>query len=150
MDLLSRSGTVAPGAALVRADDQRRRHGRSALALATLLAGAGISHFAAADGFERIVPRVLGASSAAPLVVASGVAELVAAALLVRPRTRRLGAACAAGILVAVFPANVQMALDGGLAGAAFPLGSPVASWLRLPLQILLVWWALTLTRRLD
>jgi uncharacterized membrane protein len=45
-------------------------------------------------------------------------------------------------LMVLVFPANVQMALDGGLEGARWPLDSPVAAWLRLPLQIPLVLWA--------
>jgi uncharacterized membrane protein len=48
-----------------------------------------------------------------------------------------------------VFPANVQMALDGGVVGQNFPLGSPVVAWLRLPLQVPLVWWALVHTRPL-
>jgi hypothetical protein len=30
--------------------------------------------------------------------------------------------------MVLVFPANVQMALDGGLEGARWPLDSPVAT----------------------
>ncbi len=47
-----------------------------------------------------------------------------------------------------LFPANVQMALDGGIPGAGFPLGSPVLAWLRLPLQVPLIWWALVHTRR--
>jgi uncharacterized membrane protein len=44
-----------------------------------------------------------------------------------------------------VFPANLQMALDGGLEGAPFPADNAVAAWLRLPLQVPLVLWALQL-----
>ena len=124
----------------------RRRASR--LALAALLLGTGSLHFVATSSYERIVPRVLGPDNARTLVLVSGVAELTAGALLAVPRTRRLGAGLAAGLFVVVFPANVQMALDGGIAGAGFPLDSPVAAWLRLPLQVPLVWWALTLTRR--
>jgi len=45
-------------------------------------------------------------------------------------------------VFVAVFPANIQMALDGGIAGQPFPLGSAAVAWLRLPLQVPLVLWA--------
>ena len=53
-----------------------------------------------------------------------------------------------APLLVVVWPANVQMALDGGIPGAGFPTGSPVVAWLRVPLQAPLVVWALRLARR--
>ncbi len=53
-----------------------------------------------------------------------------------------MGAWLSMGLLVVVFPANVKMALDGGIEGYGFPLGSPVVAWLRLPLQIPLVVWA--------
>lgn len=120
----------------------------SRLALAALLLGTGSLHFVATSSYERIVPRALGAGNAHTIVLVSGVAELAAGALLASSRTRRLGAALAAGLFVVVFPANVQMAIDGGIAGAGFPLDSPVVAWLRLPLQVPLVWWALRLTRR--
>ena len=108
--------------------------------------GAGVSHFAAPEAYERIIPRWLG--NPRGVVLASGAAELAAGALLALPATRRAGAWATVLVLVAVFPANVQMALDGGIAGAGFPLGSPVAAWLRLPLQVPLVGWAWALARR--
>lgn len=128
--------------------EERPRRRASRLALAALLLGTGSLHFVATSSYERIVPRVLGPDHARTIVLVSGVAELTAGALLTVPRGRRLGAGLAAALFVAVFPANVQMALDGGIAGAGFPLGSPVVAWVRLPLQVPLVWWALTLTRR--
>ncbi|CAN5237585.1 membrane protein [soil metagenome] len=124
----------------------RRRASR--LALAALLVGTGSLHFMVTSSYERIIPPVLGSDNARSFVLVSGAAQIAAGALLTLPRTRRLGAGLAAGLFVAVFPANVQMALDGGIAGAGFPLGSPVVAWLRLPLQVPLVWWALTLARR--
>jgi uncharacterized membrane protein len=51
------------------------------------------------------------------------------------------------GAFVAVFPANVQMALDGGLAGAGSPANSAALAWLRLPLQIPLILWAISVAR---
>ncbi|MEO6713517.1 MAG: hypothetical protein ABIM89_08835 [Mycobacteriales bacterium] len=110
--------------------------------LAALLTGAGVLHFTATDRYAQIIPAVFPQSTHRPLVQASGVAELACAALLALPRTRRVGGLATIALLVAVFPANVKMALDGGLTGAGFPLGSPVVAWLRLPLQVPLIAWA--------
>ena len=67
--------------------------------------------------------------------------ELVCAAGLLR-RTRWAAAASVA-TLVAVFPANVQMALDAGTGRNAGPSDSRAIAWGRLPLQLLMVWAAL-------
>lgn len=120
----------------------------SRLPLVALMAGSGVVHVVAPGIYERIVPRPLG--HARFFVLASGAAELVGAALLAAPRTRRAGGWLCAALLVVVFPANVQMALDGGAPGSAGIMGSPVAAWLRLPLQAPLVWWAATEGRRRD
>jgi uncharacterized membrane protein len=93
---------------------------------------AGLAHFVVPRPYERIVPRVLG--DPALWVRWSGVAELACAALLLDRRTRRVGALATVAVLVAVFPANVQMALDGHV--------HPVVAWGRLPLQVPLVLWA--------
>jgi uncharacterized membrane protein len=116
------------------------RKQNSARALAGLLLGMGTLHFAVPGAFDRIVPRLLGPPR--PWTLLSGAAELAAGALVAVPRTRRAGAWTAAAVFVAVFPANIQMALDGGVAGASWPANSALASWLRLPLQPVLVWWA--------
>lgn len=108
--------------------------------LAALMVGSGVFHLVAPGFYERIVPRALG--SPRFYVQASGVAEIVGGALLAVPRTRRLGGWVVAVVLVLVFPANVQMAVDGGIPGSRSPLATPLAAWLRLPLQVPLVWWA--------
>ena len=100
----------------------------------------GLSHFAFPEPYERIVPRLL--PNPAFWVRASGMAEILCGGMLVDRRTRRIGAWATVALLVAVFPANVRMALDGGIPGRSFPLGSPVMAWLRLPLQVPLVVWA--------
>ncbi len=110
---------------------------RLAFALAALMLVAGLTHFAAPRAYQRIVPRMVG--DPAFWVRWSGVAELACAGLLVGRRTRRAGALATVAVLLAVFPANVKMALDGGIPGRPFPLGSPAAAWARLPLQVLLV-----------
>jgi len=101
---------------------------------------AGILHFVIPRGYQRIVPRLIG--HAPLLVAASGVAEIVAGALIAVPRTRRLGAGLAFVLLLVVWPANVQMALDGGIPDAGFPAGSALVSWIRVPLQVPLLVWA--------
>ncbi|MGI8758406.1 MAG: DoxX family protein [Acidimicrobiales bacterium] len=119
---------------------------RSGLALAVFMVLAGALHFVIPASYERIVPRSLGNPRA--LVAVSGAAEIGAGVLLAFRPTRRVGAALAVLLLMAVFPANVQMALDGGIPGKGFPLGSPVVAWLRLPLQVPLALWALRHARR--
>ena len=110
------------------------------------MVGAGALHFVVPRSYQRIVPRFLGH---APLLVAvTGVIEIGAGVLLAVPATRRLGAWLSVALLVVVWPANVQMALDGGIPGAGFPTGSPVVAWLRVPLQAPLVVWALRQARR--
>jgi len=109
-------------------------------ALAVFMVGAGLGHFLAPRAYEQIVPHLL--QDPGFWVLLSGAVEIGCGAMVAVPRTRRAGAWLSAGLLIAVFPANVRMALDGGLAGRPFPLGSPVVAWLRLPLQVPLVWWA--------
>lgn len=118
----------------------------SRLCLAALVVGSGVGHLVEPGFYERIVPRPLG--HARFYVQASGVAEIVGGLLLAVPRTRRLGGWMVAVLLVAVFPANVQMALDGGLAGSRSIFATPLAAWLRLPFQVPLVWWAVREGRR--
>ncbi len=114
--------------------------------LAALLAAAASTHFLRPEPYDRIVPRVLPLPRA--WTIGSGLLELACAAGLLVRRTRRRAAWLTAGLFVVVFPANVQMALDGGLEGEEGLLGSPVVAWLRLPLQVPLVLWAVAVARR--
>lgn len=116
---------------------------RAALGLAALLAVAGVAHFARPRFFDPIVPRVLPGSPRG-YTYASGAAELGIAGLLAVPKTRRLGGLLAALLFVAVFPANVQMAIDWRHA----PLAKKLIAFGRLPLQIPLVLWALRVRRK--
>lgn len=116
----------------------------SARALAALLVAMGTLHLVAPGPFERLVPRWLGSPRA--WVFATGLAELASGAALVPAATRRVGAWAAAATFVVVFPGNVQMAVDAG----APTTPAAVALWVRLPLQVPLVAWALRHTRRPD
>jgi uncharacterized membrane protein len=126
-----------------------RRTVRSHHALAGVLLIAGATHLLRPGFYDPIVPRAL-PGDARTWTYGSGMAELAVAAALLRPGLRRRAALAAAVLFLAVFPANVQMALDGGYPGATGALGGPVLAWARLPLQVPLVWWSLTLARRHD
>lgn len=123
-----------------------RRARWSAYVLAGTFAGAGVSHFTAPWFYERIIPTPLKPWKR-ELVYWSGVCELACAAGLAIPRTRRLTGWASAALLLAVFPANVQQALDGGLPDVEGIGGSAEVAWARLPLQLPLVWMALAVAR---
>ena len=76
-----------------------------------LLAFAGAAHFKNPEFFDEIVPHALPGTPRSWTYV-SGVAELACAVAVANPRTRRLGGLAAAALFVAVFPANIQMAVD--------------------------------------
>jgi uncharacterized membrane protein len=109
---------------------------RSRLALAAFMAGAGIVHFVIPRFYEQIVPKWLGHER--ELVLGSGVVEILSGALIAIPRTKRLGAWLAFVTILAVYPANIQMAIDAGRPHDAFSWGP----WLRLPLQFPMLAWA--------
>jgi uncharacterized membrane protein len=108
-----------------------------ALMLAGLLTVTGVIHFVAPDVFNPIVPHAL-PGSAALWTGLSGAAELLLALGIAVPATRRVAATLTAIFLVLVFPANIQMAVDWASKSTA----EVVIAWLRLPLQIPLIWWA--------
>ena len=111
-------------------------------ALAAMLTTTGVLHLAVPAPFDAVIPRSLPGTPRF-WTVASGIAELAVAAAVAAPRTRRLGATAAAGLFVAVFPANVQMALDW----SGRPAALRAVAWGRLPLQVPLVAWALAVRR---
>jgi uncharacterized membrane protein len=112
--------------------------------LTIFMIAAGLNHFLAADTYEAMVPRALPAP--ALIVQISGVAEMLGGLGLILPATRRLAAWGLVALFVAVFPANINMAVNH------LPLGThelPTwALWGRLPLQLVFIAWALMFTRR--
>jgi uncharacterized membrane protein len=109
--------------------------------LSGLLTVTGTLHFVVPRVFADIVPPQL--PSPLGLVYASGVAELVCAAGLAVPRTRRAAGWATAALFVAVFPGNIQMALDAGDRSATYQ----ALTYARLPLQVPLVVWAVSVAR---
>ncbi len=109
------------------------------LGVAGLFTASGVLHLVRPEAFAEFMPDVL----PAPVVVnaAAGVVELVCAYGLL---TRRRWAGPASAItLLAVWPSNLQFALN---ATAEDGLGSTkaVLAWLRMPLQIPMIWAVLT------
>ena len=118
------------------------REEAAAYGLTALLGFAGVAHFVNPGFFDEIVPHALPGSPRSWTYL-SGVAELACAAAVARPSTRRIGGLAAAIVFVAVFPANVQMAVDW----RSRPAPEQAAAYGRLPLQIPLVLWALRVRR---
>ncbi len=96
----------------------------------------GVIHLVHPATFTPIVPHFLPAPTG--LVYASGVAELICAVGLWQ-RDRRAGIA-AAVLLVIIWPANLQDALTAQRGHEAL---TQVLLWIRFPVQIPLIWFAL-------
>jgi uncharacterized membrane protein len=102
---------------------------------------AGINHFINPDFYKKIMPPWL------PwhyfIIYFTGVCEIVFGLLLLSKQTRKPAAWGIIVLLVAVFPANIQMMLN-------YWHQQSLYLWvaiLRLPLQLLLIWWAYLYTR---
>lgn len=109
--------------------------------MATAYILAGINHFVHPQTYLAIMPSWLPAHAA--FVFISGVLEVILGVLLLPRRTRRIAAWGLILLLIAVFPANVQMLINYYQEGHS-------NLWLavmRLPLQLLLIWWAYQYTK---
>jgi uncharacterized membrane protein len=113
---------------------------RLILALIFLLAGP--LHFILTATYVRIMPPWLPAHTF--LVQLSGICEFLGGLGLLVPQTRRFAAWGLVALLIAVSPANIQMALDH----AQWPHVPEWALWLRVPLQLPLIYWTWRYTRR--
>ena len=105
---------------------------------------AGLNHFINPAFYLKMMPPYL------PwhlfLVYLSGFFEVALGVLLLVPALTRVAAWGLIALLVAVFPANVQMAINPQL----YPDIHPLALWLRLPLQAVFIAWAYWHTRPAD
>ena len=111
--------------------------------LAIFFIFAGVMHFVIPTAYEHIVPPALPAPHL--LVVISGIAEILGGLGLLIPFTQRAAAWGLVALLIAVFPANIYMAVAHVPAPGI--LGLHWVQWLRLPLQIPLVLWAMHYAR---
>jgi uncharacterized membrane protein len=111
--------------------------------LAVCIVVAGFLHFAQSEPFIRIVPDFLPAP--ATLVYLSGVIEILLGIGLLVPSTRQLSAWGLVALFIAVYPANLNMAINHIKIA-----GIPDTWWfqaIRLPFQGVLIAWAYWYTR---
>ncbi len=114
----------------------------SLYSLAGFFIFAGIMHFVSPRFFLKIVPTYIPLSYHKLLVDVSGVFEIIFGTMLLFEQTRSIGAWLIIALLVAVFPANIQMSVTFWKKKNRFFWGTIA----RLPLQVLMIWWAWTFT----
>ena len=103
---------------------------------------AGANHFISPDLYLEMMPSWLPLHG--PAVFWSGVAEVAGGLMLFFDRTARVGGIFLILLLIAIFPANVNAAIDPGSVPRLEDV-PPSLLWLRLPLQpllMLLIWWS--------
>jgi uncharacterized membrane protein len=108
---------------------------RRRLPVALFFLGAGVLHFVKPGAYAPTVPDALPGHR--EIVYVSGVAELVGALAILPDRSARWAGWWLIALLVAVFPANVNMAVNA----ERFRSVPEALLWVRLPIQALLVWW---------
>ncbi|MGB5967522.1 MAG: DoxX family protein [Spirulinaceae cyanobacterium] len=104
----------------------------------------GILHFLLPEPFVKIVPEILPFPLA--LVYVTGIWEILAGIGLLIPSVSRSAAWSLVILLVAVYPANINMAINNiSLGGVS---DSPWFHAIRLPLQFVLIAWAYWYTKK--
>lgn len=102
---------------------------------------AGVNHFWHPAFYEKIMPPYLPAHL--QLIYISGIAEILLGILLLFRQSRRLAAWGIIVLLIAIFPANIQMMLN-------YINDNNPQVWIsivRLPIQVVLIWWAWIFTK---
>ena len=121
--------------------DRNKEILRVVLALAIITVG--LTHFTHADQFVRIVPPQL--PNPLALVYISGVFEILGGIGLLVPLVSVAAAWGLVALFVAVFPANINQAIN------SIPIDGiphqPALYWFRLPFQAVLIAWAWWYTR---
>ena len=118
------------------------------LALVVMFVFTGATHFSSMKyDYAAMVPELL--PSGLWMIYFTGALEIAGAAGLLVPRLRRTAGMCLALLLVALFPANVNAALQD------IPFrGDPATTlWLRAPIQfffVAVVWWTSVRFRNED
>ena len=104
--------------------------------MALLYVAAGIFHFIKPKIYRAIMPPWLPWHH--QLILLSGIAEVALGILLIPMATRIIAAWLIIILLIAIFPANIQMVIN-------WSKNKNPKLWmaiLRLPLQLVLIWWA--------
>ena len=121
------------------------------MAIMLLITGAG--HFIVPGPVDQLVPAFLPGDPRLWTYL-SGVAEIFIALMLLAPLGKRIagksirlwGAYSAFALFIAVFPANINMAIQW----SSRDMPEPLFAYLRLPLQFGLFYWAWALAKDLK
>jgi len=103
---------------------------------------AGINHFIHPLFYKKIMPTNIPWHM--PIIYGTGVLEILFGILLIPLSTRRMAAWGIIILLIAIFPANINMMLT-------YLDEKNPDLWItivRLPFQILFIWWAYTFTKQ--
>ncbi|WP_353066118.1 DoxX family protein [Tunturibacter psychrotolerans] len=111
--------------------------------LAVLFIIAGSLHFLHPAIYLKIIPPSLPAHLA--ILYVSGAAEILGGLGLLFPQTRYVAAWGLVALLIVILPANIYMATAHLPAPGI--MGQSWAQWLRIPLQLPLIFWAWLYTR---
>ena len=106
--------------------------------IAVLFIITGLLHFIRPQVFVNIMPDVVPYHLA--MVYISGVAEIAGAIGILIPQFRVPAAWGLIALLIAVFPANINMAVEG-VQKTGFTSWYSLLTMLRLPLQFVLIYW---------
>lgn len=103
---------------------------------------AGLNHFWHPETYHKIIPLWVHWPGAVNNI--SGLLEIILGFLLLPSGSRNMAAWGLILLLIIIFPANIQMAVN-------YKKANHPSLWLailRLPLQVLLIWWAYSYTKQ--
>lgn len=106
---------------------------------------AGVSHFRAEKFFLKMMPPFIPSQYHKAIVLWSGVVEIALGLLLWLPMFRVYAAWGIIMLLIVVYPANIYM-LVARIKGEKFKRMPVYSLWIRLVLQIPLIYWAYSFT----
>ncbi|MCX6118951.1 MAG: DoxX family protein [Proteobacteria bacterium] len=112
------------------------------LLFALLFILGGVNHFIDPNFYLKMMPEYI--PMHLEMIYISGVFEILLGLGLLIPKYSRLAAFGLILLLIAVFPANLNMALNA----SQFSEIPEIGLWVRLPVQFLLIWWAWTYTKK--
>ena len=130
----------------LKSTKQKSRKETLRIILASTTALVGILHFVSPDPFTKIVPSSL--PHPLLLVYISGFFEIAGGIGLLVPRVSQAAAWGLILLFIAVFPANINMAINQ-INLPNIP-DSSVLRWGRLPFQAVLIAWAWWYTQKED
>ena len=109
----------------------------SIYAMAYFYINVGIKHFTQPDWFLHIIPPYLNCMGL-ELVYISGFFEVLLGVLILFSKYRKIGSYGIILLLIAVYPANIYLAFNEE-PQLLINISSFAASWIRLPMQFLLI-----------